>query len=486
MSVAIVYRSNASESVIYRRKMKMISYKKIIAGSMALCLTASLAACGSDSGSATEETTTADVTTTAATEWTGDNIEVEALEETVDVDISGKTLKWLGIYDLNPTNDSPERSPELALFEDTYGAKIEYIPTTSDKRFEDLATSILGGTSPDIFAYEWRSFPYDISKGQYQSVDSLIDWEDPKWADVKETADSFIWKGEHYIAPLGYSFNDTQVLMYNTTTIENEGLDDPYQLYLDGKWDWDAFVDMMKTFVEAGGGTERYGIGGWWANAFVYTAGETMVTYDGEKFGNNLRSATIEKAQLTLEDIFKSNLIKRGWIGGESAFTDDSLLFYSMGTWAYNAAAQSRPDDVIQIVPFPKAPDSDEYYVSNKVFAYMWVKGSENGDCVKAWYDCNRTVNFDEKYTEATKEKFLANNTGWTSEMYDLTMDFYDSDKFTQAYDYGYGLSTFMSDTLMSNLYEGIANEQFESWVSAREEFYSIVDEEIKVYNEAE
>ena len=467
-----------------------MNYKKLTAGILALSLTASLTACGGSTEgdtASTGDTTTADVTTTAATEWTGDDIEVDALDETLDVDISGKTLKWLGIYDLNPTNDSPERSPELALFEDTYGAKIEYMPTTSDKRFDDLATSILGGTSPDIFAYEWRTFPYDISKGQYQAIDSLVNWDDPKWAAVKDTADSFIWKGEHYIAPLGYSFNDTQVLMYNKTTMADNGFEDPYELYLNGEWDWNTFVDMMKTYVESNdSGSERYGIGGWWANAFVYTSGETMVTYDGTKFGNNLRSQKIERAQGVLEDIFKNNLIKRGWIGGESAFVDDSILFYSMGTWAYNAAAKSCPDAVIQIVPFPKDPDSDKYYVSNKVFAYMWVKGSENADCVKAWFDCNRTVNYDEKYVEATKEKFLKNNDGWTSEMYDIAMNFYDPDQFVQAYDYGYGLSTYMSDTLMTVLYEGIANEQFEDWVQAREEYYSIVDEEIKVYNDAE
>ena len=83
-----------------------MNYKKLTAGILALSLTASLTACGgsSDSGSATTgDTTTADVTTTAATEWTGDDIEVDALDETLDVDISGKTLKWLGIYDLNPT-----------------------------------------------------------------------------------------------------------------------------------------------------------------------------------------------------------------------------------------------------------------------------------------------------------------------------------------------------------------------------------------------
>lgn len=70
--------------------------------------------------------------------------------------------------------------------------------------------------------------------------------------------------------------------------------------------------------------------------------------------------------------------------------------------------------------------------------------------------------------------------------MYDIAMDFYDSEKFTQAYDYGYCLSTLMSDDVMGVLYEGIANEQFESWVQAREEYYPIVDEEINAYNNAE
>ena len=157
-----------------------------------------------------------------------------------------------------------------------------------------------------------------------------------------------------------------------------------------------------------------------------------------------------------------------------------------MGTWADNEAARSVPDDEIQIVPFPKDPDSDKYYVSNNIFAYMWVKGSENGDCVKAWFDCNRTVNYDEKYLETAKEKYLANHTGWTSEMYDVVMDFHDPDKFVQAYDYGYGLSTLMSDTVMPDLYQGIADEKFENWVQEREEYFPIVDEEINVYNNAE
>lgn len=457
--------------------------RKILAGVLAAASLASLAACSDDStgggGSANVETTT----TTAKTEWTGDNIGVDMDDEVIDkeLDTQGKTLKWMGFYDLNPTNDAPERSTELALFEDNYGAKIEYVPTTNSSQFDDLATAILGGTSPDIFVYDWRAFPYDINKGQYQPIDSLVDWNDPMWADVKDIADKFMWKGEHYLAPFGYGFNDFQILMYDKSTIEEMGAEDPYELYEKGEWDWDKFTGLMKEY--AGSGDDKYGIAGWWANAFVYTCGDVLVTYDGEKFTNNLYSAKVESAQNVISDIWVNGLVKRGWFTGDVFTNGGDTLFYSMGTWAYNDVAKAYPEDVIQIVPFPKQPGSDKYYMNKRIFTHMWVKGSDNADCVKAWFNCNRLVNYDEQYKEITKQKFLTNSANWTGEMYDVVMSYYDDDKFPLAYDYGYGLSATMNSEVMGVLYEGIVNEQFESWTQGRELYMNIVDAEIAEYN---
>lgn len=455
--------------------------RKIISAAVALCLAAPMTACGgSDSSTETE----AEITTTAKTEWTGDNIEVTVASDALDtdVDISGKTLKYLGITDINPTNDQPERSAELTLFEDTYGASVEWRVTTSANRFNDLATSIMSGDSPDIFIYEWLAFPYGISKGQYQPIDSIIDWDDPMWASVKDVSDMYIYNGEHYIVPYGYDLNNTQVLMYNSRIIEEQGFDDPYELYLDNKWDWDVFIEMMKTYTENNPDTK--GIAGWWANAFVFTSGETMVTYDGSTYTNNLRSAAIERAQLAVEEIVKYDLVRTGWYGGESAFVTNDLLFYGMGTWAYNAAVESMPNDEIKMVPMPSDPNNPStHYVSNNVNAYMWVKGSEQADVVKTWLNCCRLVNYDDEYTEITKQKWLENNKGWTEETYDFVMEFFDTDKFTPVYDYGYGLSSDMGDTIVPDLYEGIYNLKYDSWVQEREEYYSIVDSEIAVYN---
>lgn len=456
------------------------SISKILAGVIAAASIASLAACSDDADSGVTT-----VSTTEKTEWTGDNIEVTTAADMADttLDTQGKTLKWLSHYDLNPTNDSPERSVEVALFEDVYGAKIEWIQTDYMKRAEKLAELIVGGTPPDIVVYDDSNFPKDINKGMFRSVDPIIDWNDPMWAVMKATADQFTWEGEHYVAPLGYGFNDFQILMYNRDLIEELGIDDPFELYEKGQWDWDNFIRVMKDFKDSG--EERLGIQGYWPNAFIATAGEVLVSYDGSKFTNNLYSAAIEGAQNSISDMMASELLGPLWANPEAAFPDDGTMFYGMGTWAYQAAAKSMEGKTIQVVPFPRNPNTDKHYMNKKIFAYMWIKESENNDVVKAWLDVNRLVNYDPEYTDITKAKFLANSPNWTEETYDLVYSFNDDEKFPFNFEYGYGLSEeFAGDNgYVRQCYDGIANKYFETWTQGREEHKNIFDAGIEMYN---
>ena len=75
-----------------------------------------------------------------------------------DPDIKGQTIYWLADYDINPKNNQ-DRSVALSLFEDKYGAKVEYVSCTSDTKFDTLASRILGGDPVDMFPYEWDAVP---------------------------------------------------------------------------------------------------------------------------------------------------------------------------------------------------------------------------------------------------------------------------------------------------------------------------------------
>ena len=110
----------------------MNNSKKIIAGLMALSMTAGLTACGGgDGGETTSEETT---TTTTAKTVAVNTEELKEDEETVledvmsqlqDVELENKTVKWLAHYDLNPGSNGASKSVGLEMFEKKYGGTIE-------------------------------------------------------------------------------------------------------------------------------------------------------------------------------------------------------------------------------------------------------------------------------------------------------------------------------------------------------------------------
>lgn len=141
-----------------------------------------------------------------------------------DPDIKGQTIYWLADYDLNPTNNQ-DRSVALSLFEDKYGAKVEYVSCTSDTKFDTLASRILGGDPVDMFPYEWDAVPNGVTKDQYQPLDDYLDLSDDIWSDMTDVIDMFQYKGKHYVVP--YCLSDPLLLTYSRSMCEENGPDDP-------------------------------------------------------------------------------------------------------------------------------------------------------------------------------------------------------------------------------------------------------------------
>jgi multiple sugar transport system substrate-binding protein len=67
----------------------------------------------------------------------------------------------------------------------------------------------------------------------FQPIDELVDFDNALWSDVKEASETFSINGKHYVAPI--SFEVQSVLTYDQKNIDTYGLDDPYQLYLEGE-----------------------------------------------------------------------------------------------------------------------------------------------------------------------------------------------------------------------------------------------------------
>ena len=148
-------------------------------------------------------------------------------------DDAEKELEWFSYFDINPSRSSPEKRTDLALFEQK-GGKINYTSTGSMKKYDDLAARLLADDPPDMFWYETAmTFPANCIKGMFQPVDPIVDFDSPIWSDVKETAEQYTMNGEHYVAPV--DFGALSVMTYNVDVFEENSLDDPYELYQEGK-----------------------------------------------------------------------------------------------------------------------------------------------------------------------------------------------------------------------------------------------------------
>lgn len=474
----------------------MNKLKRLLAGLLAVsAMMTSAVACGKDESSSenNEHYKSEDDFAVSADE--GD------VKGDSDIDISGQTVYWLADYDLNPQNNN-DRSVALSLFEDVYGAKIEWIQCASEEKLTALAQRLLSGDPVDMIPYEWDAVPNGVSKNQYQPLDPYYDvlgMDTDLWDGMEDVIDMFEYNDSHYVIP--YTISDPLLITYSRKLMEAEGLDDPYELYLDGEWDWDAMMDMMNTFVSnAADGTTRYGINGWFGQAIIQSTGHTVISYEDGMFKNNIDDPEIEKAELLMQEIATKNLYNPTWIG---YFPDDqSTLFFAMANWALGGSNAKNQDADLMIVPFPKAPGADENYLCCNFGAKMLVDKSDKGEAVAAYIKCERLAATNEEYKEVAKQKALVVEqtasgilkSYVTEEQYDALQSYLDPENVTPMFDFGYGMGermygsgeyTYETRGVMDNLEQALleGNSAVDSWATLRDTWTGVIDEEVEKFN---
>lgn len=465
--------------------------KRLLAALLALTTAVAMTGCSGSSGEDSSFEETVKVPTTDA---------IAEIPEGAD-----NTLQYLGVSDLNPSNSAKEKSVEMTLFNEK-GGKVEYIKTTTFDLSNKLSSLILANTPPDMVSYGSgiMVYPCNIIKGIFQPVDEIVDFDSDMWSDMKAVADQFAIAGKHYVAPA--SFGDTvPLLFYDKKVIANEGLADPYDLYMKDEWDWNTCADIMYEYVaNATGDEERYGVWGWFPEHIFSTTGTTIIKYDEKKdeFVNNSKDSNLERAANYLYDLEKDGLINpEGWLGNPKSTFEHNTLFCSLGRWA--AVTNNAPEtgDEWMCVPIPRDPNTDKYYRSLDITVptnTLWIAGSTKKEAMKCWLECCKIANTNAEYKAASKEKFFENAPNWTEEMYDMACVEVFSDKFTMIVDPGTGISSVLSDDSAANNDEKKAINQYMylattkhdyssgaqyTWTQVREKYNPTIDSELKKFN---
>lgn len=464
----------------------MSKFKRLMAGVLSAVMVLSLSACeeevapvtqgGPDGGNNAPGTTTAP--TTSATTTTRELREDMAIASVAladqldypDLEVT-KRLKWMAWWDIDET------TAQCVLFKEVYGIPetgddpdragriFEYSSVPYGDRYDRLSTAISGDDSPDFFPFEIRDFPYGALVGRYQPVNEIINPSSPKWESKKELMEQFCINGKYYCAIFDMEFNE--LMYYRRSVIDELGLGDPRELFDEGNWTWDTFLAMARAFQQSGDMSDpakgKYVIDGYDScGALLVTTGVPLVGNDGTKIVNNMNEPAVERGIEFLHTLQVENLRYplhelNGWSINPRAWAEGQILFHcDGGTWTFggqtglhNYAARFDWDpEEITVVPVPRDPSADQYYVRMKINPLMWVRGSKNPSGVQAYLDCCVVTALDPEVAAASKAKSQEDD-GWTDYNYDFIQAMTKTDgssPLTPVFDFREGLGRGVSD----------------------------------------
>lgn len=405
--------------------MKKETAKKLSFITAAAMTAAMLSGCGSnDDGQTADTTYSAPKETTTATMASEDAEVVDQVEVDAEKLENGK-LRWLSFWQLEP-EEGESMDVFLQLFKTKYGGEIEYIPTTDSTKYDDLATLVLGGNSPDMFpAADLDTFPGKASAGMFQPMDDYIDYDSELFPEgAKRINDLHTAGGKHYIACVAADAGT--IILYNKNTIEENGFDDPAKLAYNNEWTWSAFKQMCYDFTDTEQG--KYAIDGWWYElAMMLSTGVPVIGMENGEVVNNVMDPNLARVQELFREMHNVGVnfprAEYNWKEHPEKIGEGTTLFYPVGSWQLyepDISAFGKPGEIM-FVPMPRDENADEWYLSaaGGLDAYAMCKGAPNPEAVAAFIKCKLIANTDESVKEVNDKK-LRTDYGWTDEMIEM------------------------------------------------------------------
>ncbi len=468
--------------------------KKILAALLAVSSLLSLSACGSSnnpSGSTSSSTSSAAADTTV-------NDDIDNPVDVSDISISGgltdadkiepADLLYLGNYDITTAGDV---KPAYKYFQENYGCNIEVTIVASNAIAERLTTMMSSGESPDLVDYQTNTFPLMMSKNMYTPLEDYMDMSAPQWSGLENYINKYKWAGHNYYYPWSYNVS-TQWLIYNRGLFEELAIDDPKDLYDQGKWDWDAFKNCMQKFVDSGEG--RTGVYGQLGTALFDTTGTPLVSIaeDGTLQANFV-NPDIERAANFYQDLKSGGLCKYpegDYIDiSEDPITSGLSAFQAMQEWIITNYSKKMVKDTsldIFFIPFPRDPEADKYYMGMSTFGYLVPSGSQHVEQAAVFINCCRLSKTDESLKVTTKESTMKNKK-YTEEQYEFLMSFQEVENFDPIVDEPYGLDD-ATTTIIQEMLHDVSfpadDGEDESWTMMREANNPSIQAQVDYYND--
>lgn len=498
----------------------MKTSKKVLSCALMASMLLGITACDGDTGSVSNSAPIVGLasTTPATTVDPDENAKTDTDVKDVDTSIytpdgNAGTVKWLCYYDIHVDQKGIEQC--LVFESEQYGGNIEFITCQfGDAYIERLATLIAADDSPDAVAQDVCMFPSTIARNMFEPLDDYIDINSPMWEGMLDIIESYEYNGKHYKIP--HMKTTSYALNYSKKTIEENNLPDPYELYRNGEWTWDAWRDMMKQFCDM----SEDNIGFYSTDnvlvSLINTTGATLVEVTPEgSLVSNISDPRVTRAMKFFEDLNREGLTYHkelgDWVPPQTFATNcDRLLFLMMEPeWTYIGATQelqNKPgveNDVFNtvsefaFVPFPRDVEADKYYQRSDTWGIAVPKGAKNVKGAADMINCFRAYEVDEKVIEQVRQdhinpepiyytegKYAGNQKWqitWGEQEYDLWIEMRegkDLELVTEIVDNGFGTSFW---SIYSPAMSGVAFDG-ESWTQKSAEIAPVIEAALDEY----
>ena len=457
----------------------MNNAKRVLTFALAVCSLSAFASCGSSSDSSSK-------VVDKKLKEDQQQIVQRLADDMKDVrDLKSNEIKWFSHWDINPTEaEDKEIGADLALFKTKYNGKINWVQTTWETKFDDLAALVMSNDSPDfIGADDMDVFPKGAIKSMIEPIDDYIDLSKPLWTDIKGATDQFMLGDKHYVSVI--RTDPAYVFVYNKQTMEDNGYDDPAELFKEGKWNWDTFSDMLQTFIESDP-DKNVGLDGWWSELALYrSGGEAFIEAEDGNIIVNMNSEKIERAMNNMLNLYNKGLVMDkslyDWNEQPQFMGEGRELFYITGSWAVRNPPEfwstNIPAENLGMAPVPNSADAEHPWQAAVLDGFCMTKGAQNPLGVALYVECGLAA-VDEGAREVN-DKQCREEFKWPQDVIDHLYEINDLARQYPVVDLAGGMSTEIESLTTSNANKSVglnAALHGVEWATTREELSGALD----------
>ncbi|WP_128101018.1 ABC transporter substrate-binding protein [Paenibacillus sp. DCT19] len=321
----------------------------------------------------------------------------EAEEPAADVpNLNGRVIKVAAWWDLKPAGETASdkaRLDKIAEVEKKYNVTIEFVNVPFEEYMNKFTTTALAGEPfADIVQMEYKSALPAVLKGQLLPISEFTTSEN----NINQEAN--LMTRFPSIAGNDYAFDSpTSIglgLHYNRDLFKKLSLPDPQELYNNGEWTWDKFMELAKQATkdtDNDGKIDVYGYSGWVIDAlrhFTAANGGTIVDDGNSKEGlsdpKTIEAAEFIKRLYNVENVVKVKTgDKTNW-EESNTFKDGDVALFTAAEWQLGDLTFAAG-----VVPIPNGPQGDKSvtYANNAAAAKFIPKGVEDPKIVYQIYE---------------------------------------------------------------------------------------------------